>query len=315
MLWAIRQANPLASAAFGGEGGPQLINPRVVTVLIAAALAAFVGVASADTSLRSREHWHRNSAAVALLGIFPFILPAGTNQNLYRMLAVSSAILVALTLAVVATLKCWKLRLSFLTVLFASLVILTTIVVSDSHKHPFRSGPTNTQTSELCNVKRTSCFFVDDFRSQEFTGLLAAASDAGWAPMTPLFALATPWSATVAWIMSAEIPDSIMFTLTTGPSAEAHGAADAVFRHNLEKIDAHEWRNGWILVTSESPPGEGRTADRWNMDRDSSMRRARLAANAVGKSFPRDYRLIWVASDPSAVAYGERVGIELWAPR
>lgn len=314
-LWAILQMNPLASTAFGGDGGPQQINPRVVNALIAVLLAAFVGVASTDTALRIRELLPRNSVTVALLGIFPFLLPAGTNQNLYRMLAVSSTILVALTLAVIATLKYWKLRLQFLALLLASVAVLTTMVVSDSHQHPFRSGPTSTQTSELCNAKGTSCFYVDDQRSQQLNELVGAASSAGWTPMTPLFALATPWSATITWLLSADIPQSIMFTLGALPGEEAHDAADALFRHNLQRIDGDKWNDAWILVTAESPPGNSRVVDRWSMDRDSSVRRARWAAVEVGKSFPQDYRLIWVSSDAVAVGYGERIGIELWAPR
>lgn len=70
-----------------------------------------------------------------------------------------------------------------------------------------------------------------------------------------------------------------------------------------------------MLITSKSPPGDARWVDRWDMDRESSLRRAKWAAEFVGKSFPEDYRQVWDSSDTEALDYGRRIGVELWAPR
>lgn len=106
-----------------------------------------------------------------------------------------------------------------------------------------------------------------------------------------------------------------MFTLGTLPGEEAHRRADAVFLYNLRRVSVEEWHGGWMLITSKSPPGDARWVDRWDMDRESSLRRAKWAAEFVGKSFPEDYRQVWDSSDTEALDYGRRIGVELWAPR
>ena len=314
-LWSLVQFRLWESTMFGGVGGPQQINPRLVNALLAMLIAALF-LAASERNVVPRRLFDRHSAVLLLsLGVLGLSIPAGTDQNLYRMLATASALIVAATVAVISSVTDHRQRLLMLSGNLAVFALIAVAVVSDSREHPFRFEAVSEQNQELCYGTNAHCVLVSQFRSQELSQLLRAADAQGWTAGTPLFAVATPWAATLTWLLEADVPESLMFTLGTLPGEEAHRQADAVFLYNLRRIPAEDWRDGWILITSESPPGDARQVDRWNMDRESSLRRAKWAADFVGMSFPEDYHRVWASSDSEAVHYGRRIGVELWAPR
>ena len=291
--------------AFGGAATTQFVRPELTrgTAVVAAGLVLIAHYGRdrgrAHAKPRGVPGQHPIVFGSVAIWLFGVTTGFGSGNGLVRQAELAAGILVAALLLGATTVRGEWNRIVALAMVVALVLPATALYAVSNFRAPYRMEPVATQNVQVAVGVDGATLSLDEDLAHLLHQLATDASVAGWEPGTPLLAVASRWSSALPWHLGAHVPDSLILTLG------GYGAgSEELLAFNLERAVDERFGAAWIMVTADS-----------HERHTESVAWAARAAAAVGRTFPKDYLLVFRSEAADSKWVTESGDIELWRPR
>ena len=259
-----------------------LPSPVPLVALLGSVALGYVAIAfslARSTGGGIRPDRRRVMVLVTYLFLLPFVYSFGSSGGFVGQAASGAGIFLVASVVAFSAMPVRPLAVvGPLSALVLALSVVAMLVVW-GREHPYRGAPLSQQTVPLAVGTHAQTVLVDEDLATLLDSLRRQAVAAGWSEGTPLIGIAWRWTATVPYLLGAQVPDSLMLTIYGASRSQ-----DRIAAYNLSTgLGELPLRDAWLLA---SPPDLLSAEQRSDVDSVTAV-----LTRSTGREFPAGYEV------------------------